>query len=42
VRIVSRLKKQHGCIQYLRGGKIILTNVAKLKELTLEGDSWGV
>lgn len=42
VRIVSRLKKQHGCIQYLRGGKIILTDVEKLEELALGEESWGI
>lgn len=42
VRIVSRLKKQHGCIQYLRGGKIILTDVDKLKELAQGEESWGI
>jgi CRP/FNR family transcriptional regulator len=33
VRIVSRLKKTHGCINYLRGGKIIVGDVKKLREL---------
>ncbi len=33
VRIISRLKKQHGCINYLRGGKIIITDLSKLTEL---------
>jgi CRP/FNR family transcriptional regulator len=42
VRIISRLKKQHGCIQYLRGGKIIITNLDKLKQLAQEDEQWGV
>jgi CRP-like cAMP-binding protein len=33
VRIVSRLKKNYGCIQYLRGGKILITNLDKLSEI---------
>jgi CRP-like cAMP-binding protein len=41
VRIVSRLKKQHECLNYLRGGKIVLTNVAKLKELATSDGMWG-
>lgn len=41
VRIISRLKKQHDCLQYLRGGKILLTNVAKLKELAQSDELWG-
>jgi CRP-like cAMP-binding protein len=36
VRIISRLKKQSECIQYLRGGKILITDLSKLKELALE------
>jgi len=27
VRIMSRLKKQHNCIRYLRGGRIVVTNL---------------
>ncbi|HEY9686137.1 MAG TPA: Crp/Fnr family transcriptional regulator [Coleofasciculaceae cyanobacterium] len=33
VRIISRLKKTHGCINYLRGGKIVITELTKLTEL---------
>lgn len=33
VRIISRLKKTHSCINYLRGGKIVITNLDKLHEL---------
>jgi CRP/FNR family transcriptional regulator, cyclic AMP receptor protein len=33
VRIISRLKKTYGCIQYLRGGKIVITDLPKLSEL---------
>jgi CRP/FNR family cyclic AMP-dependent transcriptional regulator len=33
VRIISRLKKTHGCINYLRGGKIVITDLDKLTEL---------
>ena len=33
VRIISRLKKNYGCINYLRGGKIIVTDIDKLTEL---------
>jgi CRP-like cAMP-binding protein len=42
VRIVSRLKKQYGCINYLRGGKIILLDLSKLKEIAMSDDGWGV
>jgi hypothetical protein len=42
VRIVSRLRKQYNCIQYLRGGKIIITNLKQLKELAQGDDLWGV
>ncbi len=42
VRIVSRLRKQYDCIQYLRGGKIIITNLKQLKELAQGDDLWGV
>ncbi|MDX2085577.1 MAG: Crp/Fnr family transcriptional regulator [Candidatus Melainabacteria bacterium] len=41
VRIISRLKKQYNCIQYLRGGKIVLTDVDTLKKLTQDYDAWG-
>lgn len=37
VRIISRLKKMHLCINYLRGGKIVITNLEKLFELA-QGD----
>ena len=33
VRIISRLKKNHDCIHYLRGGKIVITNIDKLTEI---------
>jgi CRP/FNR family transcriptional regulator, cyclic AMP receptor protein len=36
VRIVSRLKKTMGCINYLRGGKILITNLAALKQVAQE------
>jgi CRP-like cAMP-binding protein len=36
VRIISRLKKQESCIQYLRGGKIIITDFEKLKALACD------
>lgn len=36
VRVVSRLKKTYGCIQYLRGGKIIVTDLDQLKTLAQE------
>jgi CRP-like cAMP-binding protein len=42
VRIVSRLRKQYSCIQYLRGGKIVITNLKQLKELAQGDDLWGV
>ena len=42
VRIISRLKKNHGCIQYLRGGKIYLTDVYKLQELAQADEVWGM
>lgn len=42
VRIISRLKKQHNCLQYLRGGKIVLTNIPKLRELAQEDELWGM
>jgi CRP/FNR family transcriptional regulator len=41
VRIVSRLKKNFGCINYLRGGKIVITDLDKLKELAQADDMWG-
>jgi CRP-like cAMP-binding protein len=41
VRIVSRLKKNLGCINYLRGGKIVITDLKKLKQASLEDeDAW--
>jgi CRP/FNR family transcriptional regulator, cyclic AMP receptor protein len=40
VRIVSRLKKMHGCINYLRGGKIVITDLAKLKEIAQTDEAW--
>jgi CRP-like cAMP-binding protein len=39
VRIISRLKKNYGCINYLRGGKIVITNLEKLSELAQNEDS---
>lgn len=39
VRIISRLKKQYTCIQYLRGGKILVTDLETLKKVALEDDS---
>lgn len=39
VRIISRLKKSHGCINYLRGGKIIITDEDKLAELAQADDA---
>ncbi len=42
VRIVSRLKKMHGCINYLRGGKIVVTNLEKLKEIAQADETWCV
>lgn len=41
VRIISRLKKSFGCINYLRGGKIVITDIDKLKELAQADDTWG-
>ena len=38
VRIVSRLKKNHACIHYLRGGRILITDLDKLRELA-RGDT---
>lgn len=40
VRIISRLKKNHGCINYLRGGKIVITNLPKLQELAQADEHW--
>ncbi len=41
VRIISRLKKQYSCIKYLRGGKILITDLAALRQVAQEGDSFG-
>jgi CRP/FNR family transcriptional regulator, cyclic AMP receptor protein len=38
VRIISRLKKAMGCINYLRGGKIIVTDLNQLKQVAQEGE----
>lgn len=38
VRIISRLKKNYGCIRYLRGGKIVITDLDKLAELAQTDD----
>jgi CRP-like cAMP-binding protein len=42
VRIVSRLRKQHQCIQYLRGGRIIITNLKRLQALAEPNEIWGM
>jgi CRP-like cAMP-binding protein len=39
VRIISRLKKNYGCINYLRGGKIVVTDLEKLSELAQTEDA---
>ena len=39
VRIISRLKKNYGCINYLRGGKIVITDLAKLSALAKTEDA---
>jgi CRP-like cAMP-binding protein len=39
VRIISRLKKNYGCINYLRGGKIVITNLDKLSEVAQTEDA---
>jgi CRP-like cAMP-binding protein len=36
VRIVSRLKKQLGCINYMRGGKIVITDLKTLQSVAQE------
>jgi CRP-like cAMP-binding protein len=41
VRIISRLKKQHQCIKYLRGGKILITDLEALRSVAQETDSVG-
>ncbi|MBY0450754.1 MAG: Crp/Fnr family transcriptional regulator [Cyanobacteria bacterium] len=41
VRIVSRLKKNYGCINYLRGGKIVITQLEKLREVAQADEAWG-
>ena len=41
VRIVSRLKKMHCCINYLRGGKIVITDLAKLRGVAQTDEAWG-
>jgi CRP/FNR family transcriptional regulator, cyclic AMP receptor protein len=38
VRIISRLKKGLGCINYLRGGKIIITDLQQLKQVAQESE----
>ena len=35
-KIKSRLKKQHECIQYMRGGRIIITNLSELRLVAQE------
>lgn len=42
VRIISRLKKEYNCIKYQRGGKIIVTDVLKLKQVAQTDAFWGV
>ncbi len=39
VRIISRLKKMYGCINYLRGGKIVITNLDQLSEIAQTEDA---
>lgn len=39
VRIISRLKKMYHCIQYLRGGKIMITDLDKLSEIAQTEDA---
>lgn len=39
VRIISRLKKNYGCINYLRGGKILITDIDKLSEIAQTEDA---
>ncbi|MEB3287066.1 MAG: Crp/Fnr family transcriptional regulator [Vampirovibrionales bacterium] len=41
VRIISRLKKTHHCINYLRGGKIVITDMDKLAEIAHDEELWG-
>lgn len=41
VRIISRLKKQHACIQYMRGGRIIITNLDELKTVAQDQEELG-
>ncbi len=40
VRIISRLKKTYGCINYLRGGKIVITDLDKLSEIAQTEDAF--
>ncbi len=40
VRIISRLKKMYGCINYLRGGKIVITDLDKLSEIAQTEDAF--
>ena len=42
VRIISKLRKQTQCIDYLRGGKIVLNDLAKLKTLAQDDMPWGM
>ncbi|MBX2861816.1 MAG: Crp/Fnr family transcriptional regulator [Vampirovibrio sp.] len=41
VRIISRLKKQFGCINYLRGGKIVIKDLDCLKNIAQLDEAWG-
>jgi CRP/FNR family transcriptional regulator len=41
VRIVSRLKKAERCLNYLRGGKIVITNLERLKQIANADEAWG-
>ena len=40
VRIISRLKKQYLCIKYLRGGKIIVTDLEALRHVAQETETF--
>lgn len=41
VRIISRLKKQTQCIKYLRGGKILITDLNALREVAQDNETFG-
>jgi CRP/FNR family transcriptional regulator len=42
VRIVSRLKKHFHCLTYLRGGKLIITDLNRLQHLASEDEVWAM